>query len=83
MILADATLLEEGVAEGQLIYSLNAYKELCGLHLGGNVLMDVDQILSTTSKATNRANLVIQLIKDELKKDAELRFVIFFVFVKL
>lgn len=71
--MADPSLLEEGVSEGQLIYSLNAYKELCGLHLGGNVLMGVDQILNTTTKAMKHANNVIQLIKDEIEKDAVLR----------
>ncbi|KAF2883680.1 hypothetical protein ILUMI_22495 [Ignelater luminosus] len=73
VILADPTLLEEGVADAHLMIGLNAYKELCGLHLGGNALMTPQSILQCTSKAAARASVVIQQIKEALEKDQERR----------
>lgn len=52
---------------------MNAYKELCGLHLGGISLMSVDIILKTTSKATEHAKRMIQQIKDVLESDLNAR----------
>lgn len=76
MILADPTLLEEGVADAHLMIGLNAYKELCGLHLGGNALMTPQSILKCTSKAAARASVVIQQIKEALEKDQEHRLIL-------
>ncbi|KAF5270072.1 hypothetical protein FQA39_LY08484 [Lamprigera yunnana] len=73
VILADPTVLEEGVADASLIIALNGYKELCGLHLGGRALVDAENILLCSSKAANRANTVVQEIKRVLVEDSEKR----------
>lgn len=68
-IIADPTLLEEGVAEAFLSVGLNAYKELCGLHLGGKAQLSTSVILETTNKAARRACQVIEMIKTQVEKD--------------
>ncbi|KAK4887566.1 hypothetical protein RN001_003837 [Aquatica leii] len=73
VIVADPTLLEEGVADANLIIGLNGYKEVCGLHLGGKAFLDPDSILRCTTKAAGRANIVIQHIKKVLAEDSEKR----------
>ncbi|KAJ8947198.1 hypothetical protein NQ318_015546 [Aromia moschata] len=72
-ILADPTLLEEGVADAFLSVGLNAYKELCGLHLGGKADLSTDVILNTVNKAAVRAVIVVQLIKDAYEEDNKRR----------
>ncbi|KAH1027914.1 exosome complex component RRP45 [Dendroctonus ponderosae] len=68
-IVADPTLLEERVAEAFLSVGLNAYKELCGLHLGGKAELSTDIILETTNKASKRAGCVVEIIKAAVEKD--------------
>lgn len=72
--MADPTLLEEGVADTHITICLNAYKELCGLHLGGKAELTMDVILGITKKAAKRAETVITQIKEALEKDKESRF---------
>ncbi|CAH1106284.1 unnamed protein product [Psylliodes chrysocephalus] len=72
-IIADPTLLEEEVADAFMSIGLNAYKELCGLHLGGKAELSPDLILSTASKAANRAGLIVQQIKECIEKDTQQR----------
>lgn len=73
VVLADPTLLEEGVADANLILGINSYKEVCTLHLGGKALMDPESILKCTSKAAHRAGLLVTEIKRVLKEDDEKR----------
>ncbi|KAF7280504.1 exosome complex component Rrp45 [Rhynchophorus ferrugineus] len=70
-ILADPTLLEEGVAEAFLTIGLNSYKELCGLHLGGNARLATKDILETSSKAAKRATELVAIIKNAVEKDTQ------------
>ncbi|CAH1159455.1 unnamed protein product [Phaedon cochleariae] len=72
-ILADPTLLEEGVADAFLSIGVNAYKELCGLHLGGKADLSPDLIIKTGNKAATRAAIVVQQIKDAIEKDNQKR----------
>ncbi|KAK5644296.1 hypothetical protein RI129_008141 [Pyrocoelia pectoralis] len=73
IVLADPTLLEEGVADANLILGINSYKEICTLHLGGKAFMDPDIILKCASKAANRAAFLITDIKRVLREDIERR----------
>ncbi|KAK9885698.1 hypothetical protein WA026_012463 [Henosepilachna vigintioctopunctata] len=66
-ILADPTLLEEGVADSFLNVSMNAYKELCGLHLGGKAELDIDVMIKITQKVGKRAVIVVEQIKRALE----------------
>nr|CAH7729018.1 unnamed protein product [Callosobruchus chinensis] len=72
-ILADPTLLEENVADAFLSIGLNAYKELCGLHLGGKADLSPEVIIQTANKAAVRASSIVQQIKDVIEQDNETR----------
>ncbi|XP_072386170.1 uncharacterized protein Rrp45 [Diabrotica undecimpunctata] len=69
-ILADPTLLEEGVSDAFMSIGINSYKELCGLHLGGKADLAPDVILATASKAGKRAGMIVQQIKETVEKDS-------------
>ncbi|XP_022910314.2 exosome complex component RRP45 [Onthophagus taurus] len=70
IILADPTLLEENVSQAQLSLSLNAYKELCGVHLGGNAPIGIESIMKTTNSASKRAKEIIDYIKKSIEEDS-------------
>ncbi|KAL3265563.1 hypothetical protein HHI36_009768 [Cryptolaemus montrouzieri] len=72
-ILADPTLLEEGVADAFLTVGMNSYKELCGLHLGGKAELNPDILIQITQKAGNRAGIVVEQIKKAVKEENEKR----------
>lgn len=76
--MADPTLLEEGTTEAFLTVSLNAYRELCGLHLGGKINLTPNLIIQTTEKAAARAVFVVKEIKEAVERDSLKRFVICF-----
>lgn len=61
------------MADTHITIGLNAYKELCGLHLGGKAELVMEVILGVTRKAAKRAEIVISKIKEELEKDRETR----------
>lgn len=70
---ADPTYLEERVAEANIVFGMNSYGELCGLHLGGVTLTSSDLLLRTATKAAKRARTIVQKIKDVIQEDAEKR----------
>ncbi|XP_063922852.1 uncharacterized protein LOC135137195 [Zophobas morio] len=72
-VVADPSLTEEGSADATLTIGLNGFKELCGLHLGGKAELMPHVILNTVTKATHRANIVIEEIKTSIKIDNEAR----------
>ncbi|XP_035891465.1 exosome complex component rrp45 [Anopheles stephensi] len=67
---ADPTYLEERVAEAKMVFGINSYGELCGLHLGGTTLTSSDLLLRTSMKASKRARLVVEKIKAAIQKDS-------------
>ncbi|XP_044749162.1 exosome complex component RRP45 [Coccinella septempunctata] len=72
-ILADPTLLEEGVADAFLNVGMNAYRELCGLHLGGKAELTPDVLIRITQMAGARAAIVVEQIKKAVESDNEKR----------
>jgi exosome complex component RRP45 len=74
-IVADPTVIEERVSEAQVVYGVNAYRELCGLHLGGNALTSYDIILQCANRAAKRAAEVVQIMKSALEEDTNVRCV--------
>jgi exosome complex component RRP45 len=70
---ADPTCLEERVAEASLVFGINSYRELCGLHLGGTTLTSADLLLRSTTSAAKRAKFIVDLIKSSLAEDEERR----------
>ncbi|XP_053698088.1 exosome complex component RRP45 [Sabethes cyaneus] len=71
--IADPTNLEERVAEAKIVFGMNSYGELCGIHLGGITLTSSDVLLRTASKAAKRARTIVQKIKDNIQEDADKR----------
>lgn len=74
---ADPSLLEESVSEAQLVLSINSFKEICSIHLGGSALMNPQLILQCAAKAAKRAFDVVQLIKKSIEDDSEQRYIFF------
>nr|CAD7397329.1 unnamed protein product [Timema cristinae] len=75
VVVADPTALEERVSEAQIVFGMNAYRELCGLHLGGSALATFETVVNCAIRAGNRAAQVVQKIKTLLAQDAETRWV--------
>jgi hypothetical protein len=70
---ADPTAIEERVAEASLVFGINSYRELCGLHLGGTTLTSADLLLRSTTNASKRAKFMVDKIKSTLAEDEALR----------
>lgn len=62
------------MSEAQVVFGVNAYRELCGLHLVGRSLTNHDLIIQCANKAARRAAEVVQIIKSALKEDASARY---------
>lgn len=73
LAVADPTYLEERVAEAKIVFGMNSYGELCGIHLGGITLTSSDLLLKTAAKGAKRARTIVQKIKDTIQEDAEKR----------
>lgn len=74
-LFADPTAIEEKVSDANLTFGINAYQEICCLHLGGAALIKPNLILACSKKAAIRAKEVVQIIKHALNKDAEARYI--------
>jgi len=72
-LLVDPTDLEERVMEGKLVLGMNAYREICTLHMAGKVLVLKEQIMRCTAIAASRAVEIVELVKKSIEKDSELR----------
>nr|CAD7606992.1 unnamed protein product [Timema genevievae] len=73
VVVADPTALEERVSEAQIVFGMNAYRELCGLHLGGSALATFETVVNCAIRAGNRAAQVVQKMKTLLAHDSETR----------
>ncbi|KAL9693512.1 hypothetical protein quinque_012797 [Culex quinquefasciatus] len=73
LAVADPTYLEERVAEAKIVFGMNSYGELCGIHLGGITLTSSDLLLKTAAKGAKRARTIVQKIKDAIQEDTEKR----------
>ena len=61
------------MSDSQIVCVVNAYRELCGLHLGGNALTSYDLIMQCANRAAKRAAEVVQTMKSALEEDANAR----------
>lgn len=61
------------MSDSQIVCAVNAYRELCGLHLGGSVLTSYDLITQCANRAAKRAAEVVQMMKSALEEDANAR----------
>ncbi|XP_049835856.1 exosome complex component RRP45-like isoform X2 [Schistocerca gregaria] len=72
-VVADPTELEERVAEAHIVFGMNSYRELCGVHLGGSALADPEMIIQCAIQAAVRASRVVEIIRSALESDAKAR----------
>lgn len=71
--IADPTALEERVAEANLVFGLNSYRELCGLHFGGVTMTSSQLLLKCATRGAKHAMQVVVQVKEALRLDEELR----------
>lgn len=73
MAIADPTEIEGCISEANIVFGINAYKELCGVHLGGITLTSPELLLRCVNKGAERAKLVVNLVKSAVEKDTNSR----------
>ena len=71
MIVADPSLLEEECAKGRMVIGVNAYREVCTLHLAGQVMIDQRLVLRLARTAADKSKSVVEIIKQCLAEDEE------------
>lgn len=71
--IADPTAAEERIAEASIVFGLNSYRELCGLHLGGITLTNAELLLQCAKKGATRAQKMVDAIKESLLIDEQER----------
>lgn len=71
--IADPTALEERVAEANLVFGLNSYRELCGLHFGGVTMTSSQLLLKCANRGARQAKHIVNMVKEALKRDEEAR----------
>lgn len=71
--IADPTALEERVAEANLVFGLNSYRELCGLHFGGVTMTSSQLLLKCANRGARQAKNIVNMVKEALKQDEEAR----------
>lgn len=69
--IADPTALEERVAEANLVFGLNSYRELCGLHFGGITMTSSQLLLKCANRGARQAKHIVNMVKEALKRDEE------------
>lgn len=65
--------MEERRSDGTIVFGINSYRELCGLHFGGITLASLDMIIRCSNQGSKRANKVVQQIRAALEADEKRR----------
>jgi len=73
LAVCDPSRLEEECMGGKMVIGVNAYREICTLHLAGQVLVDKKLIIKLTNTAASKAKKIVEIIKESLTKEEELR----------
>lgn len=68
---ADPSALEERVSQSSVVFGINSYQELCGLHLGGSFLTSPELMLRTAASAAKQAKIFVDLIRGAVEKDGQ------------
>lgn len=71
--MADPSYIEGCVSEANIVFGINAYKELCGVHLGGITLTSPQLLLRCVNKGAERAKMIVTMIKEAVAKDSAVR----------
>ena len=73
LIVCDPSLLEEECSGGKMVIGVNAYREVCTLHLAGQVIIDKNLVLRLSHTAADKSKKVVEKIKQSLKEEEERR----------
>jgi len=73
MIVCDPSLLEEECCKGKMVIGVNAYREVCTLHLAGQVIIDKKLVLRLANVAAEKSKTIVELIKTCLAEEEERR----------
>lgn len=73
IVIADPSLLEERRSEASVVFGINAYRELCGLHFGGITLASLELLIKCANDGAKRAKTVVKQIKAALEADEKRR----------
>lgn len=66
-------MLEERRSEASVVFGINSYRELCGLHFGGITLASLELLIKCATQGAKRANAVVKQIKAALEADEKRR----------
>lgn len=66
-------MLEERRSEATVVFGINSYRELCGLHFGGITLASLELLIKCANQGAKRANAVVKQIKAALEADEKRR----------
>merc|ERR1712126_521158 len=69
MIVCDPGLLEEECSKGKMVIGVNAYREVCTLHLAGQVIIDKKLVLRLANIAAEKSKKVVEVIKQSLAEE--------------
>lgn len=72
-MIADPSLLEERRSEANVVFGINAYRELCGLHFGGITLASLELLIKCANQGAKRAKNVVKQIKAAVQADENKR----------
>lgn len=56
-----------------MVFGINSYRELCGLHFGGITLASLELLIKCANQGAKRANAVVKQIKAALEVDEKRR----------
>lgn len=73
IVIADPSLLEERRSEATVVFGINSYRELCGLHFGGITLASLELLIKCANQGAKRANAVVKQIKEAIEADEKRR----------
>lgn len=62
------------MSDSQIVFAVNAYRELCGLHLSGNALTGYAIIMQCANRAAKRAAEIVRIMKSVLEENANTRY---------
>lgn len=71
--IADPSLIEERRSEATVVFGLNSYRELCGLHFGGITLASLELLIKCANQGAKRAKNIVKQIKAALEEDEKRR----------
>jgi len=69
----DPSRIEEEAMLGKMVLGVNGYREVCTLHLAGQVLVDKKMIMRLTNIAAEKAKKMVDKVKESLRKDEAAR----------